>query len=126
MWGLDSAKGSDRLLSGRHARAILSVCSLSKHVEVCKRTTRKKRKVFDQAKKRLAGTEAAEFQAIAKKTDAHYEKKLRSKKGNWRQKHEEFIAAIRAAKTGESAPVSVASRLACGQTSVLTQKRARP
>eukprot|EP00051_Salpingoeca_urceolata_P001802 m.44194 g.44194 ORF g.44194 m.44194 type:complete len:697 (+) comp11686_c0_seq1:354-2444(+) len=85
--------------------AACSICNrkfaaerLAKHETICSKNASKKRKKFDHKKQRIAGTDAAEFQALAKKNDRFYEKKTKAKKGNWRAKHEQFIAAIRAAK----------------------------
>ena len=69
--------------------------------------------MFDDKKMRTAGTEAEQFAAKADKTAAQYEKKLkkvlafmrfaigsneRLLQKDWRQQHEEFVSAIRAAK----------------------------
>ncbi|CAF0998092.1 unnamed protein product [Brachionus calyciflorus] len=59
------------------------------HISAC--TGQKKRKVFDMTKKRVQGTEAEQF--LRKKKP---EPKV--KPNNWRQKHEDFVAAIRYAK----------------------------
>ncbi|XP_052756449.1 zinc finger C2HC domain-containing protein 1C isoform X3 [Galleria mellonella] len=82
---------------------------LAKHQEICKKAHAKKRKPFDVLKHRLAGTDAENY----KGTEAEpFINKLRksqvnppttkvsnkSLNSNWRQKHEEFIQAIRAAK----------------------------
>lgn len=70
---------------------------IEKHETICKKTTSKKRKVFDATKHRVQGTEA---EAFVKKSAKTVKKKPEapSKKANWRQKHEEFIQAIRSAK----------------------------
>ncbi|XP_055850785.1 zinc finger C2HC domain-containing protein 1C isoform X2 [Episyrphus balteatus] len=83
---------------------------LAKHQEVCEKMAMKKRKIFDASKHRVKGTEAEKYlkkplrgaktvaknssttSTTANSTDAS------TKKSNWRKKHEEFIAAIRAAK----------------------------
>lgn len=67
---------------------------IAKHQEICAKTTKKKRKAFDPVKQRVQGTEAEVFlkkgrpQAVTTTV----------KKTNWRQKHEDFINSIRAAK----------------------------
>ncbi|CAH0678721.1 unnamed protein product [Chilo suppressalis] len=76
---------------------------LPKHQEICKKAHAKKRKPFDALKHRLAGTEAEPFINKLRKTGANpSSNKVASTKpvgnNNWRQKHEEFIQAIRAAK----------------------------
>ncbi|XP_037941708.1 zinc finger C2HC domain-containing protein 1C isoform X1 [Teleopsis dalmanni] len=86
---------------------------LAKHEQICQKMAKKKRKIFDVSKHRVQGTEAEQFVKKATKT-SHTTKPTTmakpsvaaststnattSKKNNWRQKHEEFIAAIRAAK----------------------------
>ena len=71
--------------------------------------------MFDDKKMRTAGTEAEQFAVKADKTAAQYEKKLKKVRHvgiyvvavdqhacllqkDWRQQHEEFVSAIRAAK----------------------------
>lgn len=81
---------------------------LAKHKTVCEKSKSKKRKAFDPRKHRIISSEMAQFVAQADKTDKFYQKKAR--KANWRTKHEEFIAAIRAAKGGDDvAPAPPAS-----------------
>ncbi|XP_041969006.1 zinc finger C2HC domain-containing protein 1C-like isoform X2 [Aricia agestis] len=72
---------------------------LAKHQEICKKTSTKKRKPFDVLKHRLAGTEAEPFiPKLRKSTAASAAKTQAPANSSWRQKHEEFIQAIRAAK----------------------------
>lgn len=84
---------------------------LSKHEEVCRKMTTKKRKIFDASKHRVKGTEAEKYirkgkgtSSVAPKTVLAAVKPAQTaansgeKKSNWRKKHEEFIAAIREAK----------------------------
>jgi hypothetical protein len=82
--------------------AVRSRCRLEKHRKVCEKSKTKKRKAFDQRKQRIVSSEMAQFVAEADKTDKIYKKKAR--KANWRTQHQEFIAAIRAAKGGDDAP----------------------
>ncbi|KAF7254179.1 Zinc finger C2HC domain-containing protein 1B, partial [Varanus komodoensis] len=65
---------------------------LTRHVPICRKVFNKKRKPFDSLKQRLQGTEIL---TIKKKPPA---KNQPEKKSNWRQQHENFITAIRAAK----------------------------
>ncbi|XP_022242225.1 uncharacterized protein LOC106459942 isoform X2 [Limulus polyphemus] len=66
---------------------------IHKHEEICDKTSKKKRKVFDATKMRVKGTEAEQF--VRKK----YKKEdPKPKKSNWRTQHENFIASIRQAK----------------------------
>ncbi|XP_028176770.1 zinc finger C2HC domain-containing protein 1C [Ostrinia furnacalis] len=73
---------------------------LHKHQDICKKAHAKKRKPFDALKHRLAGTEAEPFISKLRKGAASSNKVPTAKplNNNWRQKHEEFIQAIRAAK----------------------------
>ncbi|XP_039757601.1 zinc finger C2HC domain-containing protein 1C isoform X1 [Pararge aegeria] len=72
---------------------------LPKHQEICRKTHTKKRKPFDVLKHRLAGTEAEPFiNKLRKGTPSTTKVQQKNLNSNWRQKHEEFIQAIRAAK----------------------------
>ncbi|CAK1583343.1 unnamed protein product [Parnassius mnemosyne] len=72
---------------------------LAKHQEICKKSHSKKRKPFDVLKHRLAGTEAEPFIGkLRKSTTQSSNKGSKQLNSTWRQKHEEFIQAIRAAK----------------------------
>ncbi|XP_049877588.1 uncharacterized protein LOC126374867 isoform X2 [Pectinophora gossypiella] len=84
---------------------------LQKHQDICKKANNKKRKPFDALKHRLAGTEAENFKGTEAepfinklRKQAHTTGTASSTKvnkplnNNWRQKHNEFIQAIRAAK----------------------------
>ncbi|XP_071552703.1 uncharacterized protein [Panulirus ornatus] len=75
---------------------------IEKHETICSKsqTKAKKRKVFDPVKMRTKGTEAEKFVARGK----HLQERPKPKKKNWKKQHEEFIAAIRAAKTGNAPP----------------------
>ncbi|XP_068619037.1 zinc finger C2HC domain-containing protein 1C [Battus philenor] len=71
---------------------------LAKHQEICKKSHAKKRKPFDVLKHRLAGTEAEPFIGKLRKSTTQSSKPVKQLNSSWRQKHEEFIQAIRAAK----------------------------
>ncbi|KAJ8713827.1 hypothetical protein PYW08_007447 [Mythimna loreyi] len=74
---------------------------IDKHQEICRKAHAKKRKPFDALKHRLAGTEAEPFISKLRKAPAAQASNTKVSKplnNNWRQKHEEFISAIRAAK----------------------------
>ncbi|XP_053613709.1 zinc finger C2HC domain-containing protein 1C isoform X3 [Plodia interpunctella] len=79
---------------------------LQKHQEICKKANNKKRKPFDALKHRLAGTEAENYKGTEaepfinklRKGATTSQTKVKPLNNNWRQKHEEFINAIRAAK----------------------------
>lgn len=85
---------------------------IEKHEEICKKTAAKQRKIFDASLHRVKGTEAetyvrrvkigsnkrpvaAQVTASAITTSPNQPNK---KPSSWRQKHSEFIEAIRAAK----------------------------
>uniref|UniRef100_A0A182K481 C2HC/C3H-type domain-containing protein n=1 Tax=Anopheles christyi TaxID=43041 RepID=A0A182K481_9DIPT len=88
---------------------------IDKHRQICQKTKTKKRKVFDITKHRVQGTDAESYVLKGKKASnagaASIARKQSSqltstssgaapggKQSNWRKKHEEFIATIRAAK----------------------------
>ncbi|KFB36463.1 AGAP004068-PA-like protein [Anopheles sinensis] len=90
---------------------------IEKHRTICQKTKSKKRKVFDVTKQRVQGTDAEKYVLRGKKTSVTAQARKPStqlapaaasagqgaagggsKQSNWRKKHEEFIAAIRAAK----------------------------
>ncbi|XP_070808189.1 zinc finger C2HC domain-containing protein 1B [Pituophis catenifer annectens] len=66
--------------------------ALARHNPICKKNFNKKRKPFNSLKQRLQGTD---IPTVKKKPPV---KNGREKKSNWRQQHEDFISAIRAAK----------------------------
>ncbi|CAD1478199.1 unnamed protein product, partial [Heterotrigona itama] len=74
--------------------------SLEKHSRICERSANKKRKPFDSAKQRIQGTELAEFlprQERSKRRRSPDDKS--SKPGStWKQTHDDFLRAIRAAR----------------------------
>ena len=106
---------------------------MKKHETTCAKAAAKQRKTFDVRKHRIQamGSEAASFAQAAQREERKYEKKLEARKarcprkgwarctgctgwsrpdsrlwfgqGNWRTKHEAFVAAIRAAK-GDGPP----------------------
>lgn len=63
------------------------------HERICSKTAQKKRKVFDPTKQRVRGTGAEQYLRKGKAPTVTHMKKT-----NWRQKHEDFINSIRAAK----------------------------
>ncbi|CAL8398249.1 unnamed protein product [Arctogadus glacialis] len=68
---------------------------LKKHIPICQKSATKKRKTFDSSRQRAEGTDISTLKPI---------KNLKAKDpppkkpSNWRKKHEDFIATIRAAK----------------------------
>ncbi|KAF5897489.1 zinc finger C2HC domain-containing protein 1A isoform X1, partial [Clarias magur] len=65
---------------------------LKKHMIICQKTAAKKRRVFDSSRQRAEGTDISTVKPIKPKPEPP------KKVSNWRRKHEEFIATIRAAK----------------------------
>ncbi|KAK5647520.1 hypothetical protein RI129_002412 [Pyrocoelia pectoralis] len=75
---------------------------LATHEDICAKTGKKKRKVYDATKHRVVGTE---LEAYTRKPNKSLQQKPQPapvKKTNWRKKHEEFIGAIRAAKMAQA------------------------
>lgn len=72
---------------------------IEQHEEACKKAN-KSRRVFDSTKQRLQGTEAATYFRKGKGAKARPEPQV--PKSNWRQKHEDFVRAIRYAKQASS------------------------
>ncbi|KAF7665972.1 hypothetical protein LDENG_00125210 [Lucifuga dentata] len=74
---------------------------LEKHAKICQKRAAKKRKVFDSSRQRAEGTDIPILKPIKPKFQSSVttEKAEPPKKpSNWRKKHEDFIATIRAAK----------------------------
>ncbi|XP_023155669.1 zinc finger C2HC domain-containing protein 1A isoform X1 [Amphiprion ocellaris] len=75
---------------------------LEKHAKICQKSASKRRKVFDSSRQRAEGTDIPTLKPIKPKSQssAAAEKAEPPKKpSNWRKKHEDFIATIRAAKS---------------------------
>ncbi|XP_011487127.1 zinc finger C2HC domain-containing protein 1A isoform X2 [Oryzias latipes] len=66
---------------------------LEKHAKICQKTATKRRKVFDSSRQRAEGTDIPVLKPIKPKAEPP------KKPSNWRKKHEDFIATIRAAKS---------------------------
>jgi hypothetical protein len=79
---------------------------LAKHQTACEISAAKaaKRKVFDQSKARLAGTEMAGNKHKASKAQEEKYKKAAEKSKNFKAKSEAFRAGLRAAKDPNAAP----------------------
>ncbi|KAM4718981.1 zinc finger C2HC domain-containing protein 1A isoform 2-T2 [Anableps anableps] len=65
---------------------------LEKHAKICQKTATKRRKVFDSSRQRAEGTDISILKPVKPKAESP------KKPSNWRKKHEDFIATIRAAK----------------------------
>ncbi|KAF6323892.1 zinc finger C2HC-type containing 1A [Rhinolophus ferrumequinum] len=66
--------------------------ALKKHGPICQKTATKKRKTFDSSRQRAEGTDIPTVKPLKPRPEPP------KKPSNWRRKHEEFIATIRAAK----------------------------
>lgn len=81
---------------------------LQKHRKVCEKSQIKKRKIFDSLKQRVEGTDLAPFhqKSYLKKhthdqptsTTIQTDNSAKVKRSKWKEKHLEFVEAIRAAK----------------------------
>ncbi|XP_057178460.1 zinc finger C2HC domain-containing protein 1A isoform X1 [Triplophysa rosa] len=77
---------------------------LKKHVPICQKTVSKRRKVFDSSRQRAEGTDISTVKPIKSKLHSSTSSSKSDKpeppkkQSNWRRKHEEFVATIRAAK----------------------------
>ncbi|KAI5620035.1 zinc finger C2HC domain-containing protein 1A [Silurus asotus] len=65
---------------------------LKKHMTICQKSAVKKRKVFDSSRQRAEGTDISTVKPLKPRPEPP------KKQSNWRRKHEEFVATIRAAK----------------------------
>ena len=88
------------------ARKFMAQDRLDKHINVCAKS-QKTRKVFDMSKARVSGTEMEQYALKPQKTDkkvcSNPSHKIKiqaamNRKSNWREKHDNFIRAIRAAR----------------------------
>ncbi|XP_061569595.1 zinc finger C2HC domain-containing protein 1A isoform X2 [Cololabis saira] len=66
--------------------------TLEKHAKICQKSAVKRRRVFDSSRQRAEGTDISTLKPIKPKAEPP------KKPSNWRKKHEDFIATIRAAK----------------------------
>ncbi|XP_062311426.1 zinc finger C2HC domain-containing protein 1A-like [Osmerus eperlanus] len=75
---------------------------LKKHVPICQKSAAKRRRVFDSSRQRAEGTDISTVKPIKPKLHSASYKSDKpeppKKQSNWRRKHEDFIATIRAAK----------------------------
>ncbi|KAM9337428.1 zinc finger C2HC domain-containing protein 1A [Symphorus nematophorus] len=65
---------------------------LERHAKICQKSSTKRRKIFDSSRQRAEGTDIPTLKPIKPKAEPP------KKPSNWRKKHEDFIATIRAAK----------------------------
>ncbi|KAM8966467.1 zinc finger C2HC domain-containing protein 1A [Pelodytes ibericus] len=66
--------------------------TLKKHIVICQKAANKKRKIFDSSRQRAEGTEISTVKPVKPRPEPP------KKQSNWRRKHDEFIATIRAAR----------------------------
>lgn len=74
---------------------------LEKHTKICQKSATKRRKVFDSSRQRAEGTDIPVLKPIKPKSQSSSsteKPEAPKKQSNWRKKHEDFIATIRAAK----------------------------
>ncbi|XP_033842032.1 zinc finger C2HC domain-containing protein 1A isoform X1 [Periophthalmus magnuspinnatus] len=74
---------------------------LDKHVKICQKAAAKRRKVFDSSRQRAEGTDIPTLKPLKPKSQSSsssVKAEPPKKPSNWRKKHEDFIAAIRAAR----------------------------
>ncbi|XP_077208191.1 zinc finger C2HC domain-containing protein 1A isoform X3 [Paroedura picta] len=78
--------------------------ALKKHVPICQKTATRKRKAFDSSRQRAEGTDISTVKPLKPRLQPRsiagpgVTPDPPKKPSNWRRKHEELIAAIRAAK----------------------------
>lgn len=96
-WEPQGTSGSCKFCS----RTFAAPDRLAKHQRVCAKAKKKPKKVFDPAKMRTQGTEAAKYQS---KVKASAGRSSSVKKTNWREKSEAFRAAMRAGRDPTAPP----------------------
>ncbi|CAN9506139.1 unnamed protein product [Ophioblennius macclurei] len=97
----DEAPPDDNLVQCNTCKRCFLPKVLEKHSKICEKQAAKKRKVFDSSRQRAEGTDISTLKPLKPKShsSAAAEKAEPPKKpSNWRKKHEDFIAAIRASK----------------------------
>jgi len=88
--------------------------SLKKHITICEKNANKKRKTFDSSKQRIQGTELEEFPPVVlKKVE---KSPVRKSQSSWKEKHLEFVGAIRQARGINEVPGKRSLRSAVAQT----------
>ncbi|XP_077410900.1 zinc finger C2HC domain-containing protein 1A isoform X2 [Vanacampus margaritifer] len=70
---------------------------LVKHAKICEKSASKRRRVFDSSRQRAAGTDIPTLKPLKPKAEPP------KKPSNWRKKHEDFLAAIKASKASMKA-----------------------
>uniref|UniRef100_H2S7S5 Zinc finger C2HC domain-containing protein 1A n=1 Tax=Takifugu rubripes TaxID=31033 RepID=H2S7S5_TAKRU len=76
--------------AGCYVHSKVSIVLQTRHAQICQ-SVAKKRKVFDSSRQRAEGTDIPTLKPMKPKPP--------KKQSNWRKKHDDFIATIRAAKS---------------------------
>ncbi|CAH1124041.1 unnamed protein product [Ceutorhynchus assimilis] len=103
--GVTSPVVRDDLASCRFCGRRFATDRLGVHEDICGKTGKKKRKPYDTTTHRVLGTELEAYVKTGKKASkavSSKTKKMSAPNSNWRRTHEEFIAAIRAAKQAQA------------------------
>ncbi|XP_058486140.1 zinc finger C2HC domain-containing protein 1A [Solea solea] len=102
MDGLEDDEAPQELVQCNTCKRCFFPKVLAKHTKICQKTTTKRRKVFDSSRQRAEGTDIPTLKPIKPKSQsssATVKAEPPKKPSNWRKKHDDFIATIRAAKT---------------------------
>uniref|UniRef100_A0A8D0H5J2 Zinc finger C2HC domain-containing protein 1A n=1 Tax=Sphenodon punctatus TaxID=8508 RepID=A0A8D0H5J2_SPHPU len=89
---IESVAKAEELLPCKICGRTFFPAALKKHLPICQKATIKKRKAFDSSRQRAEGTDIPVVKPLKPRPEPP------KKQSNWRRKHEEFIASIRAAK----------------------------
>ncbi|XP_061121829.1 zinc finger C2HC domain-containing protein 1A isoform X2 [Syngnathus typhle] len=78
---------------------------LEKHAKICQKSASKRRKVFDSSRQRAAGTDIPTLKPLKPKSQSSSAQKAEppKKPSNWRKKHEDFLAVLKASKASAKA-----------------------
>ncbi|XP_037135214.1 zinc finger C2HC domain-containing protein 1A isoform X2 [Syngnathus acus] len=78
---------------------------LEKHAKICQKSASKRRKVFDSSRQRAAGTDIPTLKPLKPKSQSSSAQKAEppKKPSNWRKKHEDFLAVLKASKASARA-----------------------
>ncbi|XP_072896148.1 zinc finger C2HC domain-containing protein 1A isoform X2 [Hemitrygon akajei] len=90
--GEEGGKVESNLIPCRICGRTFLAAARLKHEPICQKNANKKRKTFDSSRQRAEGTDIPTLKPLKPRPEPP------KKPSNWRQKHESFIATIRAAK----------------------------
>lgn len=85
---------SDSLTPCKHCGRKFSPEAIQRHSKICQKVNTKNRKVFDSSKQRQVEDNHLKFNKTKKSNDSV----AIPSKSNWKQKHENFIQTVRAAR----------------------------